>query len=78
MSRICQVTGAGPMSGNNVSHSNRKTRRRFLPNVHWHRIYSPLRKGFVSLFVSNRGLRTIDKKGIDIVLAELVAKGEKF
>lgn len=75
MSRVCQVTGVGPMSGNNVSHSHRKTRRRFLPNVHWHRIFSPLENRFYSLLLSNRGLRTVDKKGIDTVLAELRAKG---
>lgn len=78
MSRRCQVADIGPMSGNNVSHSNRKTKRRFLPNVHWHRIFSPLRNRFVSLLLSNRGLRTVDKKGIDVVLAELTARGEKF
>jgi large subunit ribosomal protein L28 len=78
MSRVCQVTGVGPMSGNNVSHSNRKTRRRFLPNVHWHRFFSPLENRFIRLLVSSRGMRTIDKKGIDAVLAELKTKGETY
>jgi len=78
MSRVCQVTGVGPMSGNNVSHSNRKTRRRFLPNVHWHRFFSPVENRFIRLLVSNRGMRTIDKKGVDAVLAELRAKGKTY
>lgn len=78
MSRVCQITGVGPMSGNNVSHSNRKTRRRFLPNLHWHEFFSPARKRPVRLRVSSRGMRIIDKKGIDAVLDELQAKGQKF
>ena len=77
MSRVCQVTGKGPMVGHNVSHANNKTRRRFLPNLHPHRFWIEAEKRFVSLRVSNHGLRIIDKKGIDVVLAEIRARGEK-
>jgi large subunit ribosomal protein L28 len=77
MSRICQVTGKGPMSGNNVSHANNKSRRRFLPNLHTHRIWVESEKRWVKLRVSQRGLRIIDRKGIDTVLADLRARGEK-
>jgi large subunit ribosomal protein L28 len=78
MSRICQVTGKGPLTGNNVSHANNKTRRRFLPNLHTHRIWVESEKRFVKLRVSQHGLRIIDRKGIDDVLADLRARGEKF
>lgn len=78
MSRICQVTGKGPLSGNNVSHANNRTRRRFLPNLHTHRIWVESEKRWVKLRVSQRGLRIIDRKGIDQVLADLRARGEKF
>jgi large subunit ribosomal protein L28 len=77
MSRVCQVTGKGPMVGHNVSHANNKTRRRFLPNLHPHRFWVEAEKRFVSLRVSNHGLRIIDKKGIDTVLAEIRARGVK-
>jgi large subunit ribosomal protein L28 len=77
MSRVCQVTGKGPMVGHNVSHANNKTHRRFLPNLHPHRFWVEAEKRFVSLRVSNHGLRIIDKKGIDAVLAEIRARGEK-
>ena len=77
MSKVCQITGKRPMTGNNISHSNRKTRRRFLPNLHWHRFWSPARNRFVKLYISTQGLRTIDKKGIDAVLADLVSQGTK-
>jgi len=77
MSRVCMVTGKGPVTGNNVSHSNRKTRRRFLPNLHWHRFWVESESRFVRLRVSSKGMRIIDKKGIDSVLAELRARGEK-
>jgi len=77
MSRICQVTGKGPLTGNNVSHANNKTRRRFLPNLHSHRIWVESEKRWVKLRVSQRGLRIIDRKGIDTVLADLRARGEK-
>lgn len=77
MSRICQVTGKGPTTGNNVSHANNRTRRRFLPNLHTHRIWVESEKRFVRLRVSQRGLRIIDRKGIDTVLSDLRARGEK-
>ncbi len=78
MSRVCQVTGKGPMSGNNVSHAHNKTRRRFLPNLHNHRFWVDSEQRFVKLKVSSHGMRIIDKKGIDSVLAEMRARGEKF
>jgi large subunit ribosomal protein L28 len=71
MSRVCQVTGKGPISGNNVSHANNRTRRRFLPNLHKHRFWVESENRFVSLRVSCKGMRIIDKKGIDSVLAEI-------
>ena len=76
MARVCQVTGKAPMVGNHVSHSNIKTKRRFLPNLHKRRFWVESERRWVSLRVSNAGLRTIDRKGIDVVLAELRAKGE--
>jgi large subunit ribosomal protein L28 len=77
MSRVCQVTGKGPISGNNVSHANNKTRRRFLPNLHTHRIWVESEKRWVKLRVSQQGLRIIDRKGIDEVLVELRERGVK-
>ena len=77
MSRVCQVTGKSPMSGNNVSHAHNKTRRRFLPNLHTHRFWVDSEKRFVKLRVSSKGMRIIDKKGIDTVLSEMRARGEK-
>ena len=77
MSRVCQVTGKRPVTGNNVSHSHRKTRRRFLPNLHYHRFWVESEQRWVRLRVSAAGMRIIDKKGIDTVLAELRARGEK-
>ena len=77
MSRVCQVTGKGPMSGNNVSHANNKTRRRFLPNIHSQRFWVPSEKRWVRLKVSHKGLRIIDKKGIETVLRELRERGVK-
>ena len=76
MSRICQFTGKLPMTGNNVSHSNRKTKRRFLPNLHTHRFWVESENRWVKLRVSTKGLRIIDKKGIDAVLTVLRARGE--
>jgi large subunit ribosomal protein L28 len=76
MARVCQVTGKKPMVGNNVSHANNKTKRRFLPNLHFRRFWVESEKRWVRLRVSSAGLRTIDKKGIDIVLAELRGRGE--
>lgn len=77
MSRVCQVTGKAPMSGNNVSHAKNRRRRRFLPNLHTHRFWVAVEKRFVSLRVSANGMRIIDKRGIDTVLSELRARGEK-
>ncbi len=77
MSRVCQVTGKSPMSGNNVSHAHNKTRRRFLPNLHSHRFWVESEKRFVKLRVSSHGMRIIDKKGIDEVLKDIRARGEK-
>ena len=70
MSRVCMVTGKSPVTGNNVSHSQRKTRRRFLPNLHWHRFWVESENKFVRLRVSSKGMRIIDKKGIDSVLVD--------
>lgn len=78
MSRVCQVTGKRPLTGNNVSHANNKTRRRFLPNLHVHRFWVQSERRFVKLRVSSQGMRIIDKKGIDVVLAELRERGCKF
>ena len=78
MSRVCQVTGKKPITGNNVSHAMNRTRRRFEPNLHYHRFWVATENRFVRLRVSNAGLRTIDKKGIDVVVAELRARGEKL
>ena len=78
MSRVCQVTGKRPMSGNNVSHANNKTRRRFLPNLHTQRFWLESEKRFVRLRVSHKGLRISDKRGIEEVVKELRARGEKI
>ncbi len=77
MSRICQVTGKGPTTGNNVSHANNRTRRRFLPNLHTHRIWVETENRYVKLRVSKKGLRIIDRDGIDAVLKKLRDKGVK-
>ena len=77
MSRVCQVTGKGALSGNNVSHANNKTRRRWLPNLHERRFWVASENRWISLRVSSHGLRTIDKKGIEVVIAELRKRGEK-
>jgi large subunit ribosomal protein L28 len=78
MSRVCQVTGKRVLVGNNVSHANNKTRRRFLPNLQNRRLWVESEKRWINLRLSSKGLRTIDKKGIDAVLADLRARGEKF
>ncbi|MCX8048104.1 MAG: 50S ribosomal protein L28 [Methylohalobius sp.] len=78
MSRICQVTGKRPIVGNNVSHANNKTKRRFLPNLHEHRFWVESENRWVKLRVSSHGMRIIDKKGIDAVLAELREHGIKI
>lgn len=77
MSRVCQVTGKRPMTGNKVSHANNKTKRRFLPNIQNHSFWVEEEKRFVSLKVSTQGMRIIDKKGIKVVLDEIRANGEK-
>ena len=77
MSRVCQVTGKGPMSGHNVSHSNIKSKRRFLPNLHRHRFWVESENRWIRLRVSTKGMRIIDKKGIDTVLSDLRSRGEK-
>jgi large subunit ribosomal protein L28 len=77
MSRVCQVTGKKPQTGNNVSHSNIKSKRRFLPNLHRHRFWVESENRWVRLRISTKGLRIIDKKGIDAVLSDLRTRGEK-
>jgi len=76
MAKVCQVTGKGPMVGNNVSHANNKTKRRFLPNLQYRRFFVESENRWVRLRVSSAGLRIIDKKGIDAVLVDLRAAGE--
>ena len=78
MSRVCDVTGKKPMFGNNVSHAHNKSRRRFNINLQKKRFWLPDEKRYVTLRVSTRGLRIIDKKGISVVLKELRAKGQKI
>ena len=77
MSKVCQVTGKRPLVGNNVSHANNRNRRRFEPNLHTHRFWLETEKRFVSLRVSANGMRTIDKKGLEVVVAAIRARGEK-
>lgn len=77
MARVCQVTGKKAMTGNNVSHANNKTKRRFNPNLHERRFWVASEKRWVKLKVSTNALRTIDKNGIDAVLSELRGRGEK-
>lgn len=77
MSKVCQVTGKRPMTGNNVSHAHNKTRRRFLPNLHTHRFWVPSENRYVKLKVSHKGMRIIDKHGIEKVLVDIRARGEK-
>ena len=76
MARVCQITGKGPMVGNHVSHANNKTKRRFLPNLQYKRFWVESENRWIRLRVSHSALRTIDKNGIDVVLAELRARGE--
>ena len=75
MARVCQVTGKGPMVGNNVSHANNKTKRRFLPNLQYRRFWVETENRWVRLRISNAALRLIDKVGIDQIVADLRAKG---
>lgn len=77
MSRQCQVTGKRPMSGNNVSHAKNRTRRRFLPNLHARKFWVESENRWVRLRVSSKGLRIIDKNGIDSVLEDIRKRGEK-
>ena len=77
MSRVCQVTGKRPQSGNNVSHANNKTRRRFLPNIQQHRFWLESEKRFVKLKVSTKGMRILDKLGIEQVVTDLRAQGQR-
>lgn len=77
MARVCAVTGKRPLAGNSVSHANNKTRRRYLPNLQWHRFWVAGENRFVRLRLSMAALRTIDKNGIESVLADLRARGEK-
>lgn len=78
MSKVCQVTGKRPIVGNTVSHANNRRRRRFEPNLHTHRFWLESEKRFVSLRVSANAMRIIDKKGIEAVISELRARGQKI
>ena len=78
MARVCQITGKKPQLGNHVSHANNKTRRRFLPNLQYRRFWVESENRWISMRVSQHGLRTIDKKGIDAVLAEMRERGERI
>ena len=77
MSRVCQVTGKKPVSGNNVSHANNRTRRRFLPNLHSHKFWVDSENRWVKLLISAKGMRIIDKNGIDAVIADMRKRGIK-
>ena len=77
MSRVCQVTGKRPMTGNKVSHANNKTKRRFLPNIQNHKFWVEEENRFVTLKLTTKGMRIIDKLGIKAVLDKIRAKGEK-
>ncbi len=76
MARVCQVTGKRPMSGNNVSHANNRTKRRFMPNLQYRRFWVESENRWIRLRITNAALRTINKVGIDTVLADLRARGE--
>lgn len=76
MARVCQVTGKRPMTGNNVSHANNRTKRRFMPNLQYRRFWVESENRWVRLRLTNAALRTIDKVGIDSVLLDLRARGE--
>jgi len=77
MSRVCQVTGKKPVTGNNVSHANNRTRRRFLPNLHTHKFWVESENRWVKLRLSTKGMRIIDKNGIDAVIADMRKRGER-
>ena len=78
MSRVCQVTGKRPMTGNNVSHAQNKNKRRFMPNLRFHRFWVDSENRYVRLRVSSKGMKIIDKKGIEEVLKEVRAAGHKI
>ena len=78
MSRVCMVTGKAPQVGNNVSHAKNRTKRRFSPNLHTHRFWVESENRFVSLRLTSKGMRIIDKKGIDAVLSDIRATGVKI
>ncbi len=78
MSKVCQVTGKRPITGYNVSHAHNKTKRRFLPNLHSHRFWVESENRWIKLRLTAKGMRIIDKKGIDSVLAEIRARGESI
>ena len=77
MAKVCQVTGKKPLSGNNVSHAKNRTKRDFEPNLHKHKFWIESEKRFIKLVVSAKGMRIIDKKGIEQVLTEMRSRGEK-
>lgn len=77
MSKVCQVTGKRPITGHNVSHAKNHTKRRFLPNLQSHRFWVETEKRFVTLRLTPKGMRVIDKRGIDSVLADIRSRGEK-
>ena len=77
MSKVCQVTGKRPQSGNNVSHAHNKTRRRFLPNLQYKRFWLASEQRWVRLRVSHKGMRIIDKRGIEQVVSDLRAQGQR-
>lgn len=77
MSKVCIITGKRPVTGNNVSHAQNKTKRRFLPNLHTHRFWVENENKYIKLKVSAKGMRIIDKKGIEFILADLRSKGHK-
>ena len=78
MTKICQVTGKKPLSGNKVSHAKNRTKRTFVPNIHKHKFWIESEKRFISLNVSANGMRIIDKKGIDQVISEIRKRGIKI
>ncbi len=78
MARVCQVTGKKPLVGNHVSHANNKTKRRFMPNLQRRRFWVENENRWITLRLTNAALRTIDKKGLDVVLAEMRARGERI
>ncbi|SER32309.1 large subunit ribosomal protein L28 [Nitrosomonas sp. Nm51] len=78
MARVCEVTGKKPLTGNNVSHANNKSKRRFLPNLQRRKFWLESENRWISMRLTNAALRTIDKKGIDVVVAEMRAQGKRI